>query len=74
MTNARVTHATPASLYAHSAFRDWECNKIGQDGALDSTDITWQLINGNPGKKAKVILGGGRSSFLPYNQTEETAR
>lgn len=74
VTNARVSHATPAALYAHSAFRDWECNKIGMDGSLDSSDITWQLIHNNPGRNAKVILGGGRSSFLPFIQTEETAR
>ena len=26
VTNARLTHATPAALYAHSASRDWECD------------------------------------------------
>ena len=25
VTTTRITHATPASLYAHSADRDWEC-------------------------------------------------
>ena len=26
MTNARLTHATPAALYAHSPNRYWECD------------------------------------------------
>ena len=26
VTNSRLTHATPAALYAHSASRDWECD------------------------------------------------
>jgi alkaline phosphatase len=54
--------------------RDWECNKIGVNGSLDSTDITWQLVRGDPGRNIKVVLGGGRSSFLPANETEETSR
>ncbi len=28
VTTARVTHATPAALYAHSANRDWECDSF----------------------------------------------
>ena len=27
MTTARVAHATPGALYAHTADRDWECDK-----------------------------------------------
>ena len=26
VTTARVTHATPAALYAKTAHRDWECD------------------------------------------------
>ena len=28
VTNSRLTHATPAALYAHSANRDWECDSF----------------------------------------------
>ena len=28
VTTARVTHATPAALYAKTAHRDWECDKL----------------------------------------------
>jgi alkaline phosphatase len=34
-------------------------------------DITWQLLNNNPGRLAKVVLGGGRSSFLPEKQSDD---
>jgi alkaline phosphatase len=74
VTTARVTHATPAALYAYSADREWECNKRFKNGSLDSTDIAWQLIHTDPGRRAKVILGGGRSAFLPLTPTNETSR
>jgi alkaline phosphatase len=39
VTTARVTHATPAALYAKTAHRDWECDKLipkgGPDGVSD---------------------------------------
>ncbi len=60
-----MSHATPASLYAHSANREWECDRVMHDHANATKDITWQLVNTDPGKKAKVVLGGGRASFLP---------
>lgn len=27
VTTARLTHASPAAAYAHTAYRDWECDK-----------------------------------------------
>ena len=71
VTTARVSHATPAALYAHTANRDWECEKEMDDAAFVTKDITWQLLNNDPGRKAKVVLGGGRSSFLPETQTDD---
>ena len=72
VTTARVTHATPASLYAHSANRDWECYKdlldtFNNDDDIpdDVHDIAWQLMNQDPGRNIKVILGGGKANFLP---------
>jgi hypothetical protein len=35
------------------------------DHAKVTKDITWQLVNTVPGKKAKVVLGGGRATFTP---------
>ncbi|XP_027220591.2 alkaline phosphatase isoform X3 [Penaeus vannamei] len=63
VTTTRVTHATPAALYAHSAHRNWECDgNLGQMG-IGCKDIADQLVSENPGRNIKVILGGGRQSF-----------
>ena len=66
VTTARVTHATPAALYAHSANRDWEC-QIPEDieNYKKVKDIAWQLINTSPGNRSKVIMGGGYPAFYP---------
>ncbi|KAK3599103.1 hypothetical protein CHS0354_016360 [Potamilus streckersoni] len=47
VTTARITHASPAALYAHSAARDWEgdADMEGVDG--DCKDIAYQLIYDN---------------------------
>jgi len=74
LTTARVSHATPASLYAHSADRHWECNKPGIDTPLASEDITWQLVKQDPGRKAKVVMGGGLSSFLPADKSDSRSK
>merc|ERR1719414_936361 len=55
VTTTRVTHATPASLYAHSADRDWECyrhlEKVDVQDKVE--DIAYQLMNNEPGTKMK---------------------
>ena len=59
VTTARVTHSTPAAVYAHA-----------KDQGLED-DIAAQLVPGGPGYNARlgsgldVILGGGRTHFLP---------
>ncbi|XP_054721005.1 alkaline phosphatase-like [Uloborus diversus] len=61
ITTTRVTHATPAGLYSHSASREWE-------GACPDSrcpDIAKQLIRHSPGKDIRVIMGGGLCNFLP---------
>ncbi|XP_050544128.1 membrane-bound alkaline phosphatase-like isoform X2 [Daktulosphaira vitifoliae] len=60
VTTTRVTHASPAGGYAHSANRDWESNAPG-----DCLDIALQLMSQKPGMELDVILGGGRQEFLP---------
>lgn len=75
VTTTRVTHASPSPLYAHSAFRDWEgdsdLEKYGQDPSI-CQDIASQLVNNSPGNKINVILGGGRSRFLPKERIDES--
>lgn len=57
VTTTKVTHASPAGVYAHTANRNWENNQILLDMGGNPefcTDIAKQLINGDVGKKLKV--------------------
>ncbi|KAJ3645658.1 hypothetical protein Zmor_023299 [Zophobas morio] len=74
VTTARVTHASPAGVYAHTAERDWESDNDVIASNYDSVtcrDIAWQLVHGETGKKLNVVLGGGRANFLPQNTKDE---
>lgn len=57
VTTTRVTHASPAGVYAHVADRDWEddsnVNKAGQD-TEKCDDIAEQLVLNEPGNKFNV--------------------
>lgn len=60
VTTTRVTHATPAGLYAHVNNRDWECDtEIPQQYRECTKDIARQLVEDAPGNGLKVIMGGG---------------
>jgi alkaline phosphatase len=61
VSTARITHATPASNYAHTPNRDWE-----YAGQLPATatlqDIGAQLVQRQrTGNGIEVVLGGGRA-------------
>ncbi|XP_075980742.1 membrane-bound alkaline phosphatase-like [Anticarsia gemmatalis] len=74
VTSARVTHASPAGVYAKVPERRWEDDAhVVRSGVDPSTcpDIAYQLVHMHPGNKIKVILGGGRSKFLPSTVVEE---
>ncbi|KAG9429352.1 alkaline phosphatase [Apis mellifera carnica] len=68
VTTTRVTHATPAPLYAHSANRRWECESKMPKTAEKCKDIARQLVEDLPGRNIKVIMGGGRQ-MLKTNAT-----
>lgn len=56
VTNMRVTHATPAPLYAHSPDRWWEYDgkiKPFKDRNL-CKDVARQLVEDYPGKNIQV--------------------
>ncbi|KAL2738701.1 alkaline phosphatase 4 isoform X1 [Vespula squamosa] len=60
VTTTRVTHATPAGLYAHVNNRDWECDsEIPKEYRECTKDIARQLIEDAPGNGFTVIMGGG---------------
>lgn len=74
VTTTRITHATPASAYAHAAFRDWENNAEVLRSQCDDTlvdDIAEQMVHGEVGERFKVILGCGRREFLDATITDE---
>lgn len=57
VTTTRLTHATPAALYAKSVQRDWECDvSIPEESRkLDGLkDIARQLVQEAPGNKLNV--------------------
>ncbi len=66
VSTARITHATPAATYAHTSVRDWEADSNLPVGC-EVKDIARQLIevNSDVKRSLKVVLGGGRSNFLP---------
>ena len=65
VTTARVTHATPAAVFAHVNDRNLE------------NEIAAQLVPGGAGYNGKlgqglhVIFGGGRRHFLPTSASDE---
>ena len=65
-TTTRVTHATPATVYAHAPERDWETSWFVSeaDWASGCRDIAHQLVNFSTGGGLDVALGGGRAVFL----------
>ncbi|KAM3965008.1 LOW QUALITY PROTEIN: alkaline phosphatase [Aphomia sociella] len=66
VTTARITHATPAALYAHAPSRYWEDDsRVPPNVRKDCKDIALQLVENEPGRHINVIMGGGRRHFLP---------
>ena len=62
VSTARITHATPAAVYAHVPNRDWESDMAIPENqrGLGCEDIASQLI----GSDFDVALGGGRAAFF----------
>jgi alkaline phosphatase len=67
VSTATVTHATPASCYAHSPDRNWESDANMPAAARQAgfPDIARQLVEFTHGDGLEVALGGGRAKFLP---------
>jgi alkaline phosphatase len=61
VSTARITHATPASVYARSADRNWEADSAMPVNQLEfgCRDIATQLVEAD----WDVALGGGSSAF-----------
>ena len=65
VTTTTLTHATPASAYAHTPSRNWEADTDKPEDAAACVDIARQLVEFAHGDGIEVALGGGRDSFLP---------
>ena len=75
VTTARVTHATPAAVYAHSPDRNWESDRQLPAAAVEAgcRDIARQMIEWPHGDGLDVVLGGGRAYFTPEGQADPEA-
>ena len=69
VSTARITHATPAACYAHTANRDWEGDSDKPVGAT-VPDIAAQLVDYDVNGGIDVALGGGRTRFIPNTSTD----
>ena len=59
VTTTRITHASPAGVYAKVANRTWEHDAQVKQMGHDPTrcpDIAMQMINQHPGNKLKVRI------------------
>jgi len=84
VTTARLTHATPAATYAHTADRDWEDDsQLSRDArAAGCTDIASQFLafearlderyGADASDGIEVALGGGRRHF--HGDTQDGGR
>ena len=63
-TTTRVTHATPASVYARTSERDWEDDSFisPEDRQRGCRDIAHQLVNYDGG--IDIAMGGGGEHFF----------
>ncbi|MDO5612718.1 MAG: alkaline phosphatase [Paracoccus sp. (in: a-proteobacteria)] len=69
VSTARITHATPAAVYARTVHRDYESDAQVPEGC-DQKDIAAQLIDQMNAGVIDLALGGGRRAFLPADATD----
>lgn len=62
VSTARITHATPAAVYAHSGDRNWAASV---PEGCDQKTIAEQLIDEMQGGLIDIALGGGMRNFIP---------
>lgn len=63
VTTARLTHATPAAVFAKTANRNWEDSV--PEGCTAQKDIASQLVDGLKSGLIDIALGGGSRYFVP---------
>ncbi len=72
VSTARITDATPAALFSHSANRLWEADADLSEEAVKNgcIDIARQLTEFKYGDGLDVMIGGGRFSFIPATMAD----
>lgn len=70
ISTARLTHATPAAVYAKTVDRNWEDNSKLPEDCTAQKDVAAQLVNAFKAGTVDVALGGGRRHFLPKGVTD----
>ncbi len=73
VSTARLTHATPASVYAHSADRNYEDDSKLPEGCA-TPDISSQLLEAMKAGTVDIALGGGRRHFIPESVKGEEGK
>jgi len=68
VSTARLSHATPAAVYAHSADRNWEADFSLPEEAKQNgcPDIASQILGNMGGDGLEVALGGGSRYMVPF--------
>ncbi len=75
VTTTRLTHATPAAFYAHSANRNWENDSdLPKNARGRCKDIAAQLIDFRLGDGIDVAMGGGRRNFTTKTGKRQDSR
>ncbi|MEI2387989.1 alkaline phosphatase [Breoghania sp. JC706] len=74
VSTARITHATPAGVYAKTANRDWEDDSKLPEGCTAQKDIAAQLFDQIKAGVVDIALGGGRRHFLPKDVKGEEGK
>ncbi len=72
VTTTRVTHATPAATFSHSADRNWENDTDLPEAAriAGCHDIARQMVESRHGNGPDVLMGGGRRNFMTFEQVD----
>ncbi|MGM0631976.1 MAG: alkaline phosphatase [Pseudomonadota bacterium] len=69
VSTAGITHATPATVYASSADRNWESRV--PDDCEGQVDIAQQLLQAMQAGDLDIAMGGGRRNFVPEGAATE---
>ena len=69
ISTARITHATPAAVYARTADRDWEDDTLIPEGC-EQEDIALQLYRQMENGVIDLAMGGGRRHFMTTDATD----